>query len=232
MAIYYQQIYGVDVAVGMIREALAENGVADNTVVIFTSDNGFFCGSHGYGSKVLPYEEASRVPLIIYDPRHPISGKEYRTRSLTGNIDFAPTMLELAGLEVPESMDGRSLMTLYDDPQAEIHESLQLINAWGPIEVQSLAVVTKDWKYIFWPFGGEGFEPTEELFNVSDDRLELVNRAVTNQAPEVLSDMRKRYEAAVSSWNSDAVNYNRYENYGLYYDRRVPWSKKASQLPR
>ena len=98
MATYHQQIYAIDVAVGMIREALEEQGVADNTVIIYTSDNGFFCGSHGYGSKVLPYEEASRVPLIIYDPRHPNSGKQLRCDALTGNIDFAPTILKLAGL--------------------------------------------------------------------------------------------------------------------------------------
>ena len=102
MAKYYQQIYAIDVAVGMIRDALEASGVAKNTVVIYTSDNGFLCGSHGYGSKVLPYEEASRVPLIMYDPSHSNSGKQLRCDALTGNIDFAPTMLELAGLEIPQ----------------------------------------------------------------------------------------------------------------------------------
>lgn len=232
MAIYHQQIYGIDVAVGMIRDALEASGVKDNTVVIFTSDNGFFCGSHGYGSKVLPYEEASRVPLIMYDPRHKNSGKGYRTQSLTGNIDFAPTILDLAGLPIPGNVDGKSLVPLYDDPQATIHESIQLINAWGPIEAQSLSVITKDWKYIYWPFGGDGFEPTEELFHVSQDRLELVNRAVANQSPEVLSQMRLIYDRAVDSWKSDAVPYNNYSGYGDYYDRKRPWPRKAEQLPR
>ena len=59
MATYHQQIYAIDVAVGMIRKALKESGTDKNTVIIYTSDNGFFCGSHGYGSKVLPYEESS-----------------------------------------------------------------------------------------------------------------------------------------------------------------------------
>ena len=70
MAKYHQQIYAIDVAVGMVRDALNKHGVAYNTVIIYTSDNGFLCGSHGYGSKVLPYEEASRVPLLMFDPRH------------------------------------------------------------------------------------------------------------------------------------------------------------------
>ena len=231
MAIYHQQIYGIDVAVGMIRDALEANGVGDNTVVIFTSDNGFFCGSHGYGSKVLPYEEASRVPLIMYDPRHGNSGKVPNSVS-TGNIDFAPTMLELAGLPIPADLDGKSLLPLYDDPQATTHDSIQLINAWGPIEAQSLGVITKDWKYIYWPYGGDGFEPTEELFHISQDRLELVNRAKTNQSPEVLSQMRRIYDRAVDSWNADAVPYNNYSGYGDYYDRAMPWNRKAERLPR
>ena len=63
MATYYQQIYAIDVAVGMVRDALKEAGVEKNTIVIYTSDNGFMCGSHGYGSKVIPYEESSRVPV-------------------------------------------------------------------------------------------------------------------------------------------------------------------------
>jgi arylsulfatase A-like enzyme len=91
MAIYHQQIYAIDVAVGMIREALNSHGIADNTVIIYTSDNGFFCGSHGYGSKVLPYQESTKVPLIIYDPRHTNSGKQLRSDALTANIDFTPT---------------------------------------------------------------------------------------------------------------------------------------------
>ncbi len=110
MATYYQQIYAIDVALGMVRQALAQSGVAGNTVVIYTSDNGFMCGSHGYGSKVLPYEEASRVPLIVFDPRHHNSNKGLRSDALTGNVDFAPTLLSLAGVPLPAEMDGNSLM--------------------------------------------------------------------------------------------------------------------------
>ncbi|MGI9471299.1 MAG: sulfatase-like hydrolase/transferase, partial [Rubripirellula sp.] len=126
MATYYQQIYAIDVAVGMIRDALQQSGVSDNTIVIYSSDNGFFCGSHGYGSKVLPYEEASRVPLIIFDPRHENSGKQIRCNALTGNVDFAPTILTLANIDVPENVDGKDLMPLYEDPTATVHSALPL----------------------------------------------------------------------------------------------------------
>jgi arylsulfatase A-like enzyme len=231
MATYHQQIYAIDVAVGMIRDALEAQGVADNTVIIYTSDNGFFCGSHGYGSKVLPYEESTNVPLIIYDPRHRNSGKQLRSDALTANIDFAPTMLRLAGLPVPENMDGTDLMPLYDDPAAEIHESIALINVWGHPATQALAVVTKDMKYIHWPYAAEGFEVTEELYHLSKDPLELVNRADNPEYAEAMKQMRRQYDAQLANWSDEAVSYNRYQDYSTGFDRTVAWADKSETFP-
>lgn len=225
MATYYQQIYAIDVAVGMIRDALKSTGVSDNTVVIFTSDNGFMCGSHGYGSKVLPYEESSRVPLIIFDPRHPNSGRQLRSSSLTGNVDMAATILDLAGITIPLKMDGKSLLPLYANPRASVHEHLPLINVWGPRAVHSLSVVTKDWKYIFWPYAQLGFEPTEELYHISNDPLELVNIAASlnavadRNAADDLVRMRNLYDSYVTLWKRDAVPYHRYREQGQFFSR-------------
>jgi arylsulfatase A-like enzyme len=226
MATYHQQIYAIDVAVGMIREALEGQGVADNTVIIYTSDNGFFCGSHGYGSKVLPYEESTRVPLVIYDPRHPNSGKQLRSDALTGNIDFASTMLKLAGLPVPENMDGANLMKLYDDPAASIHESLTLLNVWGEASTHAMGVVTKDMKYLHWAYAPEGFEVTEELYHLSKDPLELTNQADNPEYSVAMDQMRKAYDRHLSHWKAEAVPYNNYQPYGTIFDRDTPWSEK------
>lgn len=220
MATYYQQIYAIDVAVGMIREAIVDSGAADNTVIIYTSDNGFLCGSHGYGSKVLPYEEASRVPLIVLDPRHDNSGKKLRCEALTGNVDFAPTILTLAGIDVPEDMDGRNLMTLYDDPAGTIHESLPLINVWGPEKAHSLAVVTRDWKYIYWPYDDGDFEPTEELYDTKNDPLELTNVAAVGSLAADLVRMRGVYDSCVDDWKKSAVPYHNYQPFGEVFTRR------------
>jgi len=227
MATYHQQVYGIDVAVGMIRKALTENGVADNTVVIYTSDNGFLCGSHGYGSKVLPYEESSRVPLIMFDPRHENSGRKLRCRALTGNIDFAPTILELAGLDIPVKTDGRSLLPLYDDPTGDIRESLALVNVWGPVAVHSLSVVTKDWKYIYWPYAAKDFTATEELYNTRSDPLELKNQASNAAA---LTELRRVYDRELQAWKSGAVSRHGYKEYGVIFDRNVDWANKRSLL--
>jgi len=222
MAIYNQQIYAIDVAVGMIRKALEESGEADDTVIIFTSDNGFLCGSHGYGSKVLPYEESSRTPLIVYVPGHENSGKQIRCDALTGNVDIAPTLLELAGLEIPNAMDGKSLMKLYKDPGETIHESLPLINVWGPEEVHSLGVVTKDWKFIRWPYSEGGFKVTEELFFTGEDPLEMHNLVNDPSHSSALENMHKLYDGAVQDWQRKSVPYHNYQKFGTIFDRHTP----------
>jgi arylsulfatase A-like enzyme len=219
MAIYHQQIYAIDVAVGMVRDAIKEAGVEGNTVVIFTSDNGFLCGSHGYGSKVLPYEEASRAPMIVYIPGHENSGKGLRCEALTGNVDFHPTMLELAGLDVPKGIDGRSLVPLYDDPSTTTHEQLPLINVWGPKQAHSLSVVTRDWKYVYWPYDEGVFEKTEELYFLRKDPGELENAAKNPEHSSALEDMRKRYDEEVKSWKDKAVPYHNYAPFGEWFER-------------
>jgi arylsulfatase A-like enzyme len=221
MAIYHQMVHGVDAAVGMIRAAVKEAGMEKNTVFIFTSDNGFFCGSHGYGSKVLPYEESTNVPLIIYDPRHSTSGENLRSAALTANIDMAPTILDLAGLEVPAGIDGVSLLPLLDNPKGSVRETAALINVWGPKAAHSYGVVTKDYKYLYWPYESGEFEPTEELYHLAKDPHELTN--LVPQKGKDLKKMRDRYDDAVEGWRRDGVDYNGYQHYGDIFDRKIPW---------
>ena len=230
MRVYHQQIYAIDVAVGMIREALESAGVAENTVIIYTSDNGFFCGSHGYGSKVLPYEEGSRVPLIIHDPRKPGTHGR-RCGAVTGNIDFAPTILELAGLNAPEKMDGTSLLPLLTDPETDIRESLELMNFWGPKETHSFGVVTRDWKYVHWYFGGNGMTPKEELYDMRRDKLELTNAALNPEKRPAVEKMRGLYDSAVSKIEKNAARPS-YAKYGKLFDRTTSWDDKAGLLKR
>ena len=221
MAKYHQQVYGIDVAVGMIRDELKAQGVADNTVVIYTSDNGYICGSHGYGSKVLPMEESSRVPLMIYDPRSPLNGKQIRCDRLTGNIDFAPTILELAGLPIPTNMDGKSLLGLLQEPDQGGHDQMAFINVWGPLPTHSLTCLTRQYKYTYWWYGDDTMEPVEELFDTQNDPLELTNLAGRPGSAATLEAMRKRYDQELAKWKRQAVDYNDYQRYGVLFDRNV-----------
>ena len=230
MATYHQQVYAVDVAVGMIRDAIRQADVENNTLVIFTSDNGFLCGSHGYGSKVLPYEEASRAPLIVFDPREPAShGK--RCDALTGNVDMAPTLMRAAGITPDKDIDGRSLLPLLKSPEQSLHDWLPLINVWGPREVHSLGVVTKQWKYVYWPYAEEAevaegkrpaVTPTEELFAIAADPLELK----LSHDPEALVTLKGHYRDLLKQWTADAVPYHGYTSFAKIFDPNIPWPEK------
>jgi len=105
---YYAAITELDAALGRVLDAVDKLGIRDNTYILFMGDNGWFMGEHGFTSKVLPYEESIRVPMIIAGP-----GIERRVDSnLVLNIDLAPTILELAQVDIPENMHGSSLVPL------------------------------------------------------------------------------------------------------------------------
>jgi len=232
MRLYHRQIHAVDAAVGMITKSLKANGVADNTVIIFTSDNGFLCGSHGYGSKVLPYEEASRIPLIMFDPRDSNSGKGIRCGELSSLIDIAPTIMDLAGVDTPDSIDGRSLTQLYRDPKSSIHDDIALINVWGQPSTHSLTVVTRDRKYIYWAYAGDGMKEAEELYDLAADSGEMQNLAARSGHETSLADMRQRYGNYVDRWNTDSISSNGYQPYGTIFDRNVKWDAKKDLYPK
>src|SRR5262245_6893794 len=109
---YLRCIAGVDRSVGQIMATLEHRKMAANTVVLFTSDNGFFLGERGLDHKWLMHEESIRVPMIVRDPRLPADRRGQRPHQMALNIDVAPTLLELAGVAIPAGLDGRSLRPL------------------------------------------------------------------------------------------------------------------------
>ena len=227
---YYQLISGVDAAVGMVVEELARQGVADNTVIIYTSDNGYFCGAHGLQGKVLPYDDASRIPLIVVDPRAASAGKKLRSNAIVGNIDFAPTILSLAGLAVPAKMDGKSLTSLIDAPTGSVRESMLLIQNWGwgnNDHNRGLAVVADSWKYIFWCYADPNVPPAEELFDLRTDPAEMTNLAGRAEASETLQKMRALYDEHHAHWSKHCVESVDYTRHRKTFDRNVPWREKA-----
>ncbi|MDF1813258.1 MAG: sulfatase [Verrucomicrobiales bacterium] len=229
LAKYHQLVYAIDQAVGMIRSAVEQAGIADNTVVIYTSDNGYFNGAHGYGSKVLPYEESTRAPMIIHDPREPEShGK--RTASLSGNIDVAPTILELASVPIPENVDGKSLLPLLKDETTEIHKHLAIMNCWGPQPAQSFGALSDRYKYIYWYYDNDKMDPAEELYDLENDRLELKNLAADGNSP-ALKEMRQYYDSYITHIGESAQR-KAYKDYATLFDRNQPWENKKVLLPK
>lgn len=218
---YNQLIYGVDYSIGMILDELKKLDIHKNTVIIFSSDNGYFNGSHGLGCKVLPYEEGARVPLIIKDPRSGEMGKNQKTSALSGNVDIAATILDLAGIEIPSTYDGLSLLPLLENPETQLRESLPIIQVWGPEATQCLTVMDERYKYVYWYFedAEKALHATEELFDLENDPYELVNQAAQPGYQSQLSKMRQLYDQQLQHWKSEGVKYNDYEEYGILFKR-------------
>ncbi len=112
MRAYFRMISGIDAVVGRVIEELEARGMADNTIIVYSADNGYYMGDRGFAGKWSHYEESIRVPMIVYDPRLP-EGKRGRVDPrLVLNADLPATFVDLAGLEPPERYEGRSLMPL------------------------------------------------------------------------------------------------------------------------
>ena len=107
---YLRYVDALDESVGTVRSFLEDEALADNTVIIYTSDQGFFLGDHGWYDKRWMYEESFRTPLIVHWPGVTPSGGT--SEALVQNIDLAPTFFEMAQLEPPATMHGRSLVPL------------------------------------------------------------------------------------------------------------------------
>ena len=172
---YYRLITGVDDVVGNMVKKLEELGVANNTVIMLMGDNGFYLAEHGMAGKWYPHEESIRVPLFIYDPRLPAGVKGLKREEMVLNIDVAPTILSLAGVEIPAGMQGQDLSRLYAGKPGEgqwRNEFYYEHTIEIPTIPPSLAVVTKDYKFITYPELESGFE---EFYDLQADPLEKKN---------------------------------------------------------
>mgnify|MGYP001190385197 CR=1 FL=1 len=227
---YYACVTGIDAAVGMIREGLEHEGLAGNTVIIFTSDNGYNCGAHGFSDKVLPYEEGSKSPLIIYDPRLPKQHAGSVCNALTGNVDMAATICALAGVVIPDGIDGKNLLPLLTNPKGCVREVLPLFNFWGILSAQSMAVVTPEWKYVYWYYAGDGMKPTEELFHVGQDRYEMATLVNDPGHATDLATMRRHFDTELAAIRTKVVKGHGHEAYAVLFDRTVGWEEKAPLL--
>jgi arylsulfatase A-like enzyme len=108
---YLGTIVSVDRNVGRLLDYLEENGLIENTMIVYTSDQGFYLGEHGWFDKRFMYEESYRTPLIVSYPG--VIEANTKNNDLVQNIDFAPTFLDLAGVEAPEDMQGKSLIPIF-----------------------------------------------------------------------------------------------------------------------
>jgi arylsulfatase A-like enzyme len=109
---------------------------------------------------------------------------------------------------------------------------MAFMNVFGAGANTALTVLTKELKYTYWWYGDSTMQPTEELFHLTKDPLEMTNLANNPEAKPMLNAMRARYDAEAQQWNQQAVPYNNYQQYGTLFDRSIPWQEKQIKKDR
>jgi arylsulfatase A-like enzyme len=205
---YLRCVRGVDDNLGRLFAFLEKTGQMDDTVIIYTSDQGMMLGEHDYIDKRWMYEESMRMPFLVRYPRMIKPGT--RTDEIINNTDFAPTILELAGLKAPGYMQGRSFVPLLrgktpsDWPKSTYYRYwMHMAHHDNPAH---FGVRTKEYKLIFFyglNYKKGGPKPTEagwELYDMKNDPYEMNNlygepkyAAVVKELKAELLRLRKKY---------------------------------------
>ncbi len=195
---YLRSIRSVDDNLGRLLDYLEESGLAENTVVVYNSDQGFFLGEHGWFDKRWMYEESLRAPLIVRWPGVVAAGSE--NDDLVQNLDFAETFLDMAGVPVPESMQGRSLVPLLEgetppDWRDAIYYHYYEFPGWHSVQ-RHYGVRTNRYKLIHYYLIDEW-----ELFDLETDPDELQSvhedpgyAEVRRELETRLAELRAQYE--------------------------------------
>ena len=169
---YLRVITSVDRNVGIVLDYLEENGLMDNTLIVYTSDQGFYMGEHGWFDKRFMYEESFRTPLLMRLP----GGVKGDVTQLVQNIDYAPTILELAGAEIPEDIHGESLLPLLKGEKWNPERKALYYHYYEFPDEHAVrphyGVRTERYKLIH--FYGDDYSEWE-LFDLAADKNELCN---------------------------------------------------------
>ncbi|QDT10929.1 sulfatase-like hydrolase/transferase [Stieleria marina] len=185
---YYASVEQMDAAVGRLMNEVQRRGLSENTWYIFMGDNGWFLGEHGMTSKVLPYEESMRVPMAIAGPKTSARVSE----ELVMNIDLTATIYDLAGLPIPTSLHGRSLLPIVQGETPADWRTNFLYEAPTPqLGSQPLwAVRNARWKYVETQSGTASGNVFSELYDLRSDAIEEYNLAENPKHSATLNSLR------------------------------------------
>lgn len=205
-------VTAIDMMLGKLRAELEEMGIADNTIIVFCSDHGLLLGEHGLGGKTFLYDEALRVPMIFYSPYFSDKERGSTVDEMVVGQDVPATILELCGLPVPDTYQGKSMVPLIEGQKVAWRKEVFCENLFTDQGYPRMeAVRGSEWKYIRY-FSKEndrkkylpdasinGEKPVfEELFNIKEDPKEQVNLASNPEYAEILSAHRKRCQELVT----------------------------------
>ena len=203
---YLRTVRGVDDNVKRLLDHLRSTGELDRTIVVYTSDQGFMLGEHDFIDKRWMYEESLRVPFVVrYPPKVPAGT---RVEAIVNNVDFAPTLLDMAGAAAPESMQGRSFWPMLqgqaaaaDWPDETYYRYwMHMAHHDNPAHY---GIRTADFKLIFFyglPLDASGAMPTPtepywELYDLRNDPHEMSNVVEDPAYADTLADLKRRLKA-------------------------------------
>ncbi len=186
----YRMISGIDFEIGRLMAELERKNLLSNTVVVFMSDNGYFLGERGLSGKWVHYEESLRIPLLIADPRAPKRRHGQSVKAMALNIDIAPTVLELVGLDVPASYQGRSLVPHVSGKAPRWRRDFLCEHLMVEPKIPQWEGV-RDERYVFARYFTQK-PPYEFLHDLKKDPRETVNLVADKAYASVLSRMRRR----------------------------------------
>jgi uncharacterized sulfatase len=197
---YLGTIESVDESVGAILDYLDKNGLDENTIVVYTSDQGFFLGEHGWFDKRFMYEESLKIPLLIRYPKEISNGGV--SDKMVLNLDFAPTFLDYAGIEIPEDMQGKSMRKILKGRKAKRWRDAVYYHYYeyprgGHDVKRHYGIRTPDFKLIHYYYDIDEWE----LFDLKNDPHEM-NNLYNNPAyqkevvrlKEKLTELREKYK--------------------------------------
>ena len=200
VAAYYASVSFMDEQVGKVLKTLKEEGLEDNTIVIFTSDHGFHLGEHDFWMKVSLHEESARVPLIIKVP----GKKPAVCNSFVELIDMYPTVAELAGLNYSEHIQGKSLVKTLDNPKQEVRDMAFSVSQGG----RTFLLRTVKWAYIQYD---EDAKSGIELFNMESDPKQYTNLAYNPEYSEIVDEFQQKLKDKLEEvrTNDLGIDYNK-----------------------
>jgi arylsulfatase A-like enzyme len=184
---YHRVITAMDQQIGRLLSELERLGIAENTIVVYTSDNGYFWGEKQLIDKRFPYEEATRIPLIVRFPAK-INNPGRSTKELSLSIDLAPTLLDLVGLTIPETMQGLSLSPILKGGQKIPHRSSVHLEYFKdfPYSVPEWDAVRTD-RYLYVEYQNQN---RPELFDIQKDPRTLHNIISKPEGSAVMPELR------------------------------------------
>ena len=195
---YFRMISGVDRVIARVLAELRQQGLAKNTIVVYSADNGYYMGDRGFAGKWSHYEQSLRVPLIVYDPRRPSERRGRVVEPMALNVDLPSTFLDWAGVDVPEAYQGRSLRPIVrgerpagwrEDFFCE-HVCLAPLLTWEGV---------RGARYVYARYFDQ--QPVYEfLHDLKEDPEQLENLALNPACSDVLERMRRRCDELVSRY--------------------------------